>query len=77
MGGCRHLFQFSKYKRFFSSDKGEAVKICIVGGGPAGFYAAQQFVKVIVQMLHVVGLLSLYLLTKVHLEVSSVQLVGR
>lgn len=33
------------FKRLFSVQKSVVPKICIVGGGPAGFYAAQHLVK--------------------------------
>ncbi|CAH0558922.1 unnamed protein product [Brassicogethes aeneus] len=37
-----HIFKF--FKRLYSSSKTNP-KICIVGGGPAGFYAAQHLIK--------------------------------
>lgn len=33
------------FKRFFSTSTTKLPKICIVGAGPAGFYAAQHLIK--------------------------------
>lgn len=40
-----NVFYRNVLKRFYSIEKAVVPKICIVGGGPAGFYAAQHIVK--------------------------------
>lgn len=41
-----HLFQSIVRSFSTSAERNKGVKICIVGGGPAGYYAAQHIIKV-------------------------------